>query len=126
MLAAHAAWRPLVVPGGGSDAALDLDRIDELIDQLDLFPLPDLPSAPPRNVHIKASKASAYIPYHELLRRVFEVDIHACPRCSGRLRIRGSITAKADIDRILEALGIPTDPPVVAPARDPPQRSLHL
>ena len=129
VLAAHAALRPLVVPGADHDETLDLDRVEELIGQLELFPLPELPSAPrlPGGmVDIKTPKGSSYIPYHELLRRVFKVDIHACPRCSGRLRIKGSISAKPDIERILEALGIPTDPPVIAPARAPPQQTLHL
>ncbi|MFZ5786442.1 MAG: transposase [Acidobacteriota bacterium] len=129
VLAAHAVFRPLVVPGGDHDAPVDLDRIDELIDQLDLFPLPELPSPPrlPRGkVHVDTPRGSPFIPYHELLRRVFKVDIHACPRCSERLRIRGAVTEKADIDRILLALGIPADEPAIAPARDPPQRSLHL
>mgnify|MGYP001817731260 CR=1 FL=1 len=129
VLAPHAALRPFVVPGADHDETIDNDRIDLLIGQLDLFPLPDIPSTPRLPVgkaDIKNSTSSSYIPFHELLRRVFQVEIHACPRCSERLRIKGSITAKADIDRILLALGIPTDPPAIAPARAPPQQAHHL
>ena len=129
VLAAHAALRPFVVPKGNDDETIEQARIDDLVGQMDLFPLPGLPSAlrlPDGKVDIRTSKGSAYIPYHQLLRRVFKVDIHACPRCSERLRIKGSITAKADIDRILEELDIPTVPPAITPARAPPQHVLHL
>ena len=120
---------PSSYPPADHDETIDHDRVDVLVGQLDLFPLPDIPSTPRLPVgkaDIKTSRGSSYIPFHELLRRVFQVDIHACPRCSERLRIKGSITAKADIDRILEALGIPTEPPAIAPARAPPQQALHL
>jgi hypothetical protein len=126
VLAARAALRLLVVPRGADDQTIDDALVDELLGQGELFPLPDLPPAPrlPRGrVDIETSRGSSYIPYHELLRRVFEVDIHRCPRCSGRLRIEGAVTARADIDRILVGLGIPTEPPVVAPARAPPQQA---
>ena len=129
VLAPHAALRPLVVPHSEHDETIDHDRIDVLIGQLELFPLPDIPATPrlpDGKADIKTSRGSSYIPFHKLLRRVFQVDIHACPRCSERLRIKGSVTAKADIDRVLEALHIPSEPPAIAPARAPPQQALHL
>ena len=53
----------------------------------------------------------------ELLRRIFEVDPLACPRCGAEMRIVAFLTAPAVIDRILTHLR--TRAPV-APARDPP------
>ena len=54
-----------------------------------------------------------------LLRRVYDVDALSCP-CGGRLRIIAMIESPAVIRRILTHLGLPTEPPVVSPARGPP------
>ena len=54
-----------------------------------------------------------------LLRRSFEVDVLTCARCGGRVRVLGEITDPAIAGLILESLGLPTDAPVAARARDP-------
>ena len=46
-----------------------------------------------------------------------------CPTCGGRRRILAAITQAAVIRAILESLGLPADPPVVASARGPPELS---
>jgi hypothetical protein len=53
----------------------------------------------------------------ELLRRIFEVDPLACPRCGRAMRIVAFLTAPTVIDRILTHLR--TRAPA-APARAPP------
>ena len=55
----------------------------------------------------------------ELLRRLFEVDPLACPRCGTEMRIVACITEPATIDRFLEHLrrSAPTHPRQRAPPR---------
>ena len=52
----------------------------------------------------------------ELMRRVFEVDVLVCPRCTGRMRILAAIHAPEAIRAILDCLGLPTRAPPIAPA----------
>jgi hypothetical protein len=59
-------------------------------------------------------------PWADLLKRVFAVDVLRCPGCGGRRKIVAAITQAAVIRAILAALGLPTDPPAVHPARGPP------
>jgi hypothetical protein len=54
-----------------------------------------------------------------LLRRSFSVDVMECPKCHGRLRMVAVITEREPVRRILAHLGMPTDAPPVARARDP-------
>ena len=54
-----------------------------------------------------------------LLRRSLSVDVLECPKCHGRLRAVAVITEREPVQRILAHLGLPTEPPPVARARDP-------
>jgi hypothetical protein len=63
------------------------------------------------------------LPWAELIRRVFEVDVLECPRCGGRMRILAAIQTPAAIQAILEHLGLPSRVPPIAMARRPPQDS---
>jgi hypothetical protein len=54
-----------------------------------------------------------------LLRRTLSVDVLECPRCHGRLRVLAVITEREPVRRILARLGLPTESPPVARARDP-------
>jgi uncharacterized protein YbaR (Trm112 family) len=54
-----------------------------------------------------------------LLRRSFAVDVLECPKCHGRLRVLAVITEREPVRRILAHLGMPTDSPPIARARDP-------
>jgi len=58
------------------------------------------------------------IDWARLLKRVFDLDILACP-CSGRLRILAEITERSAIDRILNHLGEPRDGPMPGRVWDP-------
>lgn len=58
--------------------------------------------------------------YGAVLMRTFGVDVLACPRCEGRMRLLAMIIAPHAIARFLYALGVPTDVPSRAPARGPP------
>jgi hypothetical protein len=54
------------------------------------------------------------------MRRTFGIDVLACPRCGGRLRLIALVEDAAVIDRILRHLGLPTAVPTPRPARAPP------
>jgi hypothetical protein len=66
-----------------------------------------------------ASRSGAY-QRAELMRRTFGVDVLACPRCGGRLRLVALIEQASVIQRILRHLGLPSDLPEPRPARAPP------
>ncbi len=63
--------------------------------------------------------ASARIDWATLLHRTFDVDVLECPTCHGRLRVLGLVTNTHLARSILEYLGLPTDAPRAARARDP-------
>jgi hypothetical protein len=54
------------------------------------------------------------------MQRTFGLDLLACPRCGGRLRLMALIEEAAVIKRILEHLGLPAEIPAPRPARPPP------
>jgi hypothetical protein len=60
------------------------------------------------------------IPWAELLRRVFRVDIEQC-HCGGRLKLVAFVTDPAEARRYLDHAGFPCEAPTIAPARAPPQ-----
>ena len=110
VLGARAAWRSLVVQ----------------------YPPPDGASA--AGVSAAAHEAPAETPdpcpgrnylWADLMRRSLGLDVLACPRCGGRLRLIALIEAPAVIQRILRHRGLPTDIPeaVQRERRRPPART---
>ena len=67
---------------------------------------------------VKKPRPEARIPWAELLRRVFQVDVLACP-CGGRRKIIAYIVERRVVKSILECLGLPTTAPPMLPARSP-------
>ena len=56
----------------------------------------------------------------DLLRHTFAVDVLACPRCGGRMRVIATIDDPVVIRKILTHLGLPTELPASRPPpRDP-------
>jgi len=106
VLGARAAWRREVVPGPTS-------RQDPAAGD----PVADASAAAPPDTVRRRARGQRWA---DLLRRTFEFDVLACPRCGGRLRLVALIEAAAVIGRILRHLGLPTDLPVARPARAPP------
>jgi hypothetical protein len=49
----------------------------------------------------------------------YSVDVLECPKCHGRLRVVAVVTERDPVRHILAHLGLPTEPPSVARARDP-------
>jgi len=53
----------------------------------------------------------------ELLKRVFAIDALECPHCRGRRKLIALISDGPVVRRILDHLGLPAEPPRLAPAR---------
>jgi hypothetical protein len=64
--------------------------------------------------------AGGYRPWAELLARTFGVDVLACPKCQGRMRLLAMVTDPASIARYLAAIGEATEVPRRSPNRGPP------
>jgi hypothetical protein len=67
--------------------------------------------------------ATARVDWATLLRRSFAVDVLECPKCNGRLRVIAVITERDPVRRILEHMGVPSDAPPLARARDPTEEA---
>ena len=61
-----------------------------------------------------------------LLARVFSIDVSTCDRCGGRMRVIAALTEPASIRRYLQGVGLPAQPPPIAPPRSPPQTKLEF
>ena len=61
-----------------------------------------------------------------LLARVFRIDVTVCPACGGHMRIIAALTDATSIRAYLQGVGLPADPPTIAPARPPPQQELDF
>ncbi len=55
-----------------------------------------------------------------LIARIYEVFPLICPNCGGQMRIIAFITFSADIQKILEHIGVKPEAPRITPARGPP------
>ncbi len=88
-------------------------------------PVPDLvlpaQSAPVASSGVSAMSAGARrayrIPWSELLKKVFAIDVLACPVCNGRMKIIAYIASATVARRILEHLGLPATGPPLAKTR---------
>jgi hypothetical protein len=78
--------------------------IPALAAQRDAWPSPDEPTSRPRR-----------LAWSELLRRVFAVDVLACPRCGGRMRVLAAIQPPDATQAILACLDLPSRAPPTAP-----------
>jgi hypothetical protein len=54
------------------------------------------------------------------MRRVFELDVLACPRCGGRMRLLATLEEPRVVQKILRHVGLPAEP---VAARPPPAAS---
>ena len=112
VLAPRAAWRAAVVrplPSAGGDRVTDGAPASEPAGATD-------PVAAARRQARGQCWAS-------LMARTFGLDVLACPRCGGRLRLIALIEEADVIGRILRHLGLPTAVPAPRPARAPPPGS---
>jgi uncharacterized protein YbaR (Trm112 family) len=63
-----------------------------------------------------------------VMRRTLGLDVLACPKCGGRMRVIATIEDEGVASKILRAMGLSDEVPPVAPARprSPPQRELEF
>jgi hypothetical protein len=64
--------------------------------------------------------APSYRPWAQLLARTFAVDVLACPKCHGRMRLLAMVEDPANVARTLAAVGEATEVPPRSPGRGPP------
>jgi hypothetical protein len=81
---------------------------------------PEARGSPPAGEVSARQRASGWVKWADLLRRVFEIDVLACARCGGRLRFVAALDDPEAIRRILGHLGLPTSIMPPLPARPPP------
>jgi hypothetical protein len=63
------------------------------------------------------------VPWAELLRKVFAIDVRECPECAGRLELIAFIAETAVARRILDHLGMDAQAPPLARARSPDEEA---
>jgi hypothetical protein len=97
VLAPAAAWRSAVIPGRPEAEK----------------------EGPPAAVGAPRERGSLWA---ALLRRVFAIDVFACPRCGGRRRLVGVFSGGGPLRAVLERLGLARASVAAEPARAPPRR----
>ena len=78
------------------------------------------PEAPPQESRPRGPEKPRDWAWADLMRRVFDLDVLACPRCGGRMSVIATIEAGEVMRMILGHLGLPTEPPKPLPARSLP------
>ena len=58
--------------------------------------------------------------YLWVIARIYEVFPLLCPKCGGQMRLIALITEGPQIKRILDHIGVDSEPPPISPARGPP------
>jgi hypothetical protein len=105
VLGARAAWRSLVVQFGTTDSR-GAAAVSAAIDSA--------------HAERTASSPGHNYLWAELMRRSMGLDVLACARCGGRLRLIAVIDDPAVVERVLRHLALPTEIPSAQPARAPP------
>ena len=62
---------------------------------------------------------SRYVDWATLMRRTWNIDVMACPKCGHRLRVLAAIADPEAVKQILHHLVVRSSPLPRAPARDP-------
>ena len=65
-------------------------------------------------------KRPAHSLWAVLITRIYEVFALRCPKCGGQMRLIAFITEGTQIRRILDHIGVDSEPPHISPARGPP------
>ncbi len=121
MLAPNAALREAVTASAGpAEATLQLlEQARASMGLPSASPAETNPSSPLSNLRRAAARCWAL-----LLVRIHECLPLRCPKCGEPMRIIAFVLDRPPVERILEHIGEPTQPPVVLPARSPPQLAL--
>ena len=65
-------------------------------------------------------RSPAHYLWAVLIARIYEVFPLLCPKCGGQMRLIAFITEGTQIRRILDHIGVDSEPPHISPARGPP------
>jgi hypothetical protein len=65
-------------------------------------------------------KRPAHYLWAVLIARIYEVFPLLCPKCGGQMRLIAFVTEGMQIRKILNHIGVDSEPPHIAPARGPP------
>ena len=65
-------------------------------------------------------RSPAHYLWAVLIARIYEVFPLLCPLCGGQIRLIAFITEGTQIRRILDHIGVDSEPPHISPARGPP------
>ena len=75
-------------------------------------------------MHCRPRATAAYAPAHYLwavlIARIYEVFPLLRPKCGDQMRLIACITEGTQINRILDRIGVDSEPPHICPARGPP------
>ena len=129
VLAPHARWRGRVVAHAGAEAGASAQADAAALDRVEGSPDP----APEAGIGARREPADAAErpgpngdsqprrwTWANLMRRAFDLDVLACPRCGGRMSLIATIDDPRVIRKILSHLGLPTEVPQPRPCRPPP------
>ena len=104
VLGPHYKYRKLIVPKKKPELAL-VAGVDDTVH--------------PANSD-KPSASAKRIAWAQLLKRVFNIDVTVCSKCTGKMKIIAAIEDPKVIKKILNHIGLPSTAPRLAPARGPP------
>jgi hypothetical protein len=113
VFAAHFKYRKLVVPGQKAKTG---DNQTNSICETKIE----------EKENLTALQKSLRLTWAQRLKRVFNIDIETCPKCSGKVRIIASIEDPKVIKKILDHLKLPSQAPAPWPAkssRGPPDQN---
>jgi hypothetical protein len=117
VLAPNAALREAVTSSAGP-AGATLQLLEKAREQMGL----PAPSAEPTEAEPKPDfRRKLARCWALLLARIYECLPLRCPKCGEPMRIIAFVLDAPTIERILDHIGEPTQPPAVLPARSPPQ-----
>ena len=75
---------------------------------------------PPTPEPATPKRSKAHYLWAVLIARIYEVFPLLCPLCGGQMRLIAFITAGSQIRKILDHIGVDSEPPQITPARGPP------
>ena len=77
-------------------------------------------AVPPTPEPAPPKRSPAHYLWAVLIARIYEVFPLLCPMCGGQMRLIAFITEGTQIRKILDHIGVDSEPPHIAPARGPP------
>ena len=75
---------------------------------------------PPTPEPATPKRSKAHYLWAVLIARIYEVFPLLCPLCGGQMRLIAFITEGTQISKILDHIGVDSEPPQISPARGPP------